>query len=96
VHGYKLRLFINWIISFHSTLFIIGVLGYWSDGSKGLFDISKPLFPILQHSSPTYWDHIQDLEGSNYDRLKYKPLVLVRQAVEEFALRPLKRDPPAM
>jgi len=43
------------------------LLEYWSDGPKGLFDISKPLFSILQHSSPTYWDPIQDLEGSNYN-----------------------------
>jgi|LGVE01.1.fsa_nt_gb hypothetical protein len=54
----------------HSTLFIIGVLEYWSDGPKGLFDISKLLFPKLQHSSPTYWDRIQDLESSNYRPFK--------------------------
>ena len=58
----------------HSTLFIIGVLECWNDGPKELFDISKLLFQILQHSGPTYWDHIQDLKSSNYDRLKYKTL----------------------
>jgi hypothetical protein len=52
----------------HSTLFIIGVMEYWSDGPKGLFEISKLLFqysntPTLQYSSLNYFDHIQELES---------------------------------
>ncbi len=43
---------------------------------------------ILQHSSPIYWDHIQDLESSNYDRLKYKAgSVLMAEAFAENSSR---------
>jgi len=71
-------------------LFIIGVLDYWSDGPKRLFDISKLLFPILQHSSPNYCDHIQDFESSNYDRLKYKSALSKGAAGLE-----VEKNPPA-
>ena len=58
------------------TLFIIGVMEYWSDGQKGLFGNSKLLFqyspgktgvcdntPTLQYSSLKYFDHIQESES---------------------------------